>query len=185
MSTADRNRSCIQMVVGRHLGVQALLLTRGAAGKGRVFQGWGWIIVALLVMLAIAARWADATAMAAILPARTISIAAGLSVAALALLEAVPGGQAARIAAMAVSALWWPRAGAPVLAVWGGEEDRSGPRESRDRLEDLVAGPFEAEIYPGADHMVLIWPNGEGVPPPAFADGFMDRVGGWIERQTG
>lgn len=79
---------------------------------------------------------------------------------------------------------WWARVEAPVLAVWGGRDDRSDPRQSLDGLSELVASPFEAEIYPLADHMVLLWPNGEDVPPPAFPEGFMGRVADWIEQQT-
>lgn len=78
---------------------------------------------------------------------------------------------------------WWRQVDTPVLALWGSEDNRSDPTESRYRLEDLISAPYDAAIYPQADHMVLVWANGEGVPPPTFPEGMMDMVAIWIKEQ--
>ncbi|MGH6691257.1 MAG: alpha/beta hydrolase family protein [Gammaproteobacteria bacterium] len=72
----------------------------------------------------------------------------------------------------------------PMLFVKGELDDRSDAALSRERI--LAAAGEDArrrvqfELYPGADHSILRWPLGHRVPPPAFPEGFPERISSWI-----
>lgn len=83
----------------------------------------------------------------------------------------------------------WREVGAPVLILKGSRDDRSRPGEARAQIEAALKQgldpEFEFVVFPGADHMLLKWPLGEGVPPPLFAPGWPRVLAEWIGDQTG
>ena len=83
----------------------------------------------------------------------------------------------------------WRDVHAPVLILKGAYDDRSRPGEARQEIETALQQghnpSFRFVVFPGADHMLLKWPLGEGVPPPLFAPGFPRILADWIGDQTG
>lgn len=78
----------------------------------------------------------------------------------------------------------WARVTVPVLLLKGGADPMSPADEMRRRVSTaLRRGGNRAVrivVFPGADHGMLRWPLGEGVPPPTFADGYLDTLVGWV-----
>lgn len=79
----------------------------------------------------------------------------------------------------------WKRVNVPVLLLKGGKDDRSapGPMERRIRTALREGGNHDVtvQVFPEADHMLLEWPLGVGVPPPTFADGYLSLLVDWIK----
>ena len=82
----------------------------------------------------------------------------------------------------------WSRVAVPILLLKGGADDRSPADVMRDQIADaLTRGSGQQPdvvVFPGADHMLLRWPFGQGVPPPQFADGFLETLLMWITDQA-
>lgn len=81
----------------------------------------------------------------------------------------------------------WSRVTVPVLLLKGGADPMSPAEPMRRRVSTALRRggnrAFRVVVFPGADHAMLRWPLGEGVPPPAFADGYLDTLVGWV-RET-
>ncbi len=82
----------------------------------------------------------------------------------------------------------WSRVAVPVLLLKGGDDDRSPADVMRDRIADALTqgGGLAPDVvvFRGADHLLLRWPFGRGVPPPQFADGFLETLLTWITEQA-
>lgn len=78
------------------------------------------------------------------------------------------------------SAPYWRQVVVPVLLLKGTGDDRSAAVPATDRLRAMISGPCHVRLFAGADHMLLHWPLGKGVPPPVFADGYPQIVADWI-----
>lgn len=78
----------------------------------------------------------------------------------------------------------WSQVTAPVLLLKGGADDRSTADVMRQRIAGALAKGgnrrLTVVVFPNADHMLLDWPFGRGVPPPRFADGFLETLLQWI-----
>lgn len=82
----------------------------------------------------------------------------------------------------------WARVTVPVLLLKGGAD----PMSPADVMERRVSaalrrggnGAFRVVVFPGVDHAMLRWPLGEGVPPPAFAEGYLDTLVSWVRETT-
>jgi pimeloyl-ACP methyl ester carboxylesterase len=81
----------------------------------------------------------------------------------------------------------WARVTVPVLLLKGGADPMSPADEMQRRVSAALGRggnrAVRIVVFPGADHAMLRWPLGEGVPPPAFADGYLDTLVGWV-RET-
>jgi pimeloyl-ACP methyl ester carboxylesterase len=82
----------------------------------------------------------------------------------------------------------WSRVTVPVLLLKGGADPMSPADVMRRRVSAALARggnrAVRIVVFPGADHAMLRWPLGEGVPPPAFADGYLDTLVGWVRETT-
>ncbi len=82
----------------------------------------------------------------------------------------------------------WADVYAPVLFIKGGKDSRSTAELAEQKLRTILesGGNRNAEFvhFPGADHMILEWPFGAGVPPPVFSDGYPDILADWIRDIT-
>jgi pimeloyl-ACP methyl ester carboxylesterase len=82
----------------------------------------------------------------------------------------------------------WSRVTVPVLLLKGGADPMS-PADTMQRRVSAALGrggnrAFRIVVFPGADHALLRWPLGEGVPPPAFATGYLDTFVSWVRETT-
>lgn len=79
----------------------------------------------------------------------------------------------------------WTLVDAPVLFLNGGQDSRSSADTAEQKLKAALEqgnnrkGEFVR--FPEADHLILEWPFGEGVPPPVFSDGYPDKMVCWIK----
>jgi hypothetical protein len=77
----------------------------------------------------------------------------------------------------------------PVLAQVGGTDPKNDGAGSLDRLRAVLAAGGNAEFtgrfYPLAGHGILEWRLGDGVPPPFFADGYLDDQITWVRQVLG
>lgn len=82
----------------------------------------------------------------------------------------------------------WSRVTVPVLLLKGGADPMSSADEMQRRVSAALQRggnrAFRIVVFPGADHAMLRWPLGEGVPPPAFANGYLDSLVGWVRETT-
>jgi pimeloyl-ACP methyl ester carboxylesterase len=82
----------------------------------------------------------------------------------------------------------WSRVTVPVLLLKGSADPMSPADEMRRRVAAALQRggnhAFRIVVFPDADHAMLRWPLGEGVPPPAFADGYLDTLVGWVRETT-
>ena len=82
----------------------------------------------------------------------------------------------------------WQHVDHPVLFIKGGRDAHSSADQAESRLKTVLArhGNLDVEFitYPDADHMMLEWPFGQGVPPPVFADGYLQMMIDWLHLQT-
>jgi uncharacterized protein len=83
----------------------------------------------------------------------------------------------------------WRRVRAPVLLLKGGRDPRSPAVVMAERIPAALARggnrQVRVRVFPEADHALLEWPLGEGVPPPVFADGYPEALLRWVEGQAG
>ena len=81
----------------------------------------------------------------------------------------------------------WQRVRVPVLLLKGGRDDRSSPGPMREKIVGALRRGgnhrVEVRVYPDADHSLLEWPGGEGVPPPVFTEGYLETLVRWVEEQ--
>ena len=82
----------------------------------------------------------------------------------------------------------WSRVEVPVLLLKGGADDRSTAGVMRTRIGHALAAAGHDQpdvvVFPEADHMLLEWPLGPGVPPPVFAEGALEHLLAWIEEHS-
>lgn len=82
----------------------------------------------------------------------------------------------------------WSRVTVPVLLLKGGADPMSPADVMQRRVSTALQRggnrAFRIVVFPGADHALLRWSLGEGVPPPAFASGYLDTLVGWIRETT-
>ena len=82
----------------------------------------------------------------------------------------------------------WSRVAVPVLLLKGGADPKSPADVMRQRVSAALRRggneAFRIVVFPGADHAMLRWPLGDHVPPPAFADGYLDTLVGWLRATT-
>lgn len=84
------------------------------------------------------------------------------------------------------SAPHWRNSSVPIRWIKGELDDRSRADAAAARFRRMV-GPdrrLTIDIVPGADHLLLTWPLGVGVPPPRFANGYPRNLASWIHEQT-
>lgn len=79
----------------------------------------------------------------------------------------------------------WQRIAAPVL-ILKGEQDAHSPADVAEReiTSALASGgnqKVDFIVIRNADHMLLRWPLGEGVPPPLFADNYLQTLIEWMK----
>jgi hypothetical protein len=86
-------------------------------------------------------------------------------------------------------AVAWSRVRVPVLLLKGAEDDRSPPGPMAARIGSALRGghdpPLRVDVVAGADHMLLDWPLGPGIPPPRFAGRWTARLAAWIHTVAG
>lgn len=79
----------------------------------------------------------------------------------------------------------WTQVDAPVLFLKGGQDSRSYADTAEQKLRAALEAGNNRNVefvrFPSADHLILEWPLGEGVPPPVFADGYLDKMESWIK----
>jgi uncharacterized protein len=79
----------------------------------------------------------------------------------------------------------WKQVDAPVLFLKGELDDRSYADVAERNLITVLekGGNTDTDFvrFPRADHMILEWPFGKGVPPPVFSAGYLDRMVEWIK----
>lgn len=81
----------------------------------------------------------------------------------------------------------WAAVRVPVLLLKGAQDDRSpvdGVRWIEAALRRGGNDAIDVRIFPRADHMLLEWPLGDRVPPPAFADGFPEALVEWLRAES-
>ena len=84
---------------------------------------------------------------------------------------------------------FWRNLGTPVLLLKGADDKHSDAQESVERMTQLAAvgggkSDLDVRVFPNADHMLLVWPLGEQVPPPMFAEDYLQSVSAWLREQT-
>jgi pimeloyl-ACP methyl ester carboxylesterase len=82
----------------------------------------------------------------------------------------------------------WRQVSQPVLLLKGGRDPNSPAEQMKQRIEQALREGgnlrFHTVIYPDADHSLLEWPLGAGIPPPVFADGYLETLAGWVQAQV-
>ncbi len=82
----------------------------------------------------------------------------------------------------------WERTSAPVLLLKGGRDVHSPADTARREITSALAqgGNTHADfvLIPSGDHMLLEWPLGEGVPPPMFAEAWLETLIRWVRDAT-
>lgn len=84
-------------------------------------------------------------------------------------------------------AVAWRQYRGPVLFLKGTADDRSYADRSAERMRRMLEGPereLTIRFFEGADHTLLLWPMGDHIPPPRFADGYPAILGDWISERT-
>jgi uncharacterized protein len=83
----------------------------------------------------------------------------------------------------------WVHVDTPVLFLKGERDSRSTADVAEQKLRAALekGGNTNVEFvrFPKADHLILEWPFGEGVPPPLFAHGYLDTMTKWIHSVVG
>lgn len=84
---------------------------------------------------------------------------------------------------------FWRDLDVPVLLLKGADDQHSDARKSVERITQMVAAggdmaDLDVRVFPDADHMLLVWPLGKQVPPPAFAEGYLQGVNDWLREQS-
>lgn len=73
--------------------------------------------------------------------------------------------------------------------LWPAEEYAWWRLQSQARIAEAVAaggGPeVTSVVFPEADHVVLEWPLGEGVPPPRWPEGYREALVCWTRAEVG
>ncbi len=81
----------------------------------------------------------------------------------------------------------WQRVDVPVLVIKGGKDTHSPAAQAKRNLETALRDGGNRDhaflVFPAGDHLLLEWPLGERVPPPVFADGYLDTLVTWIQRR--
>jgi pimeloyl-ACP methyl ester carboxylesterase len=82
----------------------------------------------------------------------------------------------------------WEQIDIPVLILKGGRDPKSPVDVTRRAILSALArgGNTDVEFValPAADHALLEWPLGEGIPPPVFTDGYLDKLVDWVKAKT-
>ena len=83
----------------------------------------------------------------------------------------------------------WERVRVPVLVIKGGRDPKYPAEEMRRNIETALRrggnNSYRIIILPGADHPLLEWPLGKGVPPPVFAAGHPEALVSWVRERVG
>jgi pimeloyl-ACP methyl ester carboxylesterase len=81
----------------------------------------------------------------------------------------------------------WERARKPVLLLKGGRDPNSRANLARGEIEAALrrGGNHEVKfvLFPEGDHSLLKWPLGERIPPPVFAEGYLETMVRWAGEQ--
>lgn len=76
----------------------------------------------------------------------------------------------------------------PVLAQTGGDDPKNDGAAALDRIEAALAAgsntAFTGRVYPEAGHGIIEWRLPLGLPPPWFADGYLETQLAWVARQV-
>lgn len=77
----------------------------------------------------------------------------------------------------------WEQVKVPVLLIKGGKDPNSTALIARQEIEAALARASHVSadfvLFPEGDHAMLRWPLGAGVPPPVFAEGYLDTMTRW------
>lgn len=79
----------------------------------------------------------------------------------------------------------WERVSAPVLLFKGSRDAHSEPEYAQRAITAALRRGGNRQVdfilVPGADHMLLKWPLGQRVPPPMFADSYLEHLIKWMK----
>lgn len=79
----------------------------------------------------------------------------------------------------------WERISVPVLILKGGHDAHSPAEVARRKITSALergGNPhIDFVLVPDGDHMLLKWPLGHGVPPPVFADAYLQTLIEWMK----
>jgi pimeloyl-ACP methyl ester carboxylesterase len=82
----------------------------------------------------------------------------------------------------------WERVRVPVLVLKGGRDPMSPADRAKRNIEGALRRGGNDDvtfvIFPKADHALLEWPLGDRVPPPVFAEGYLDRLTTWMLKRS-
>lgn len=82
----------------------------------------------------------------------------------------------------------WERISGPVLLLKGARDAHSPADTARREITSALAHGGNANVdfvlVPNGDHMLLEWPLGESVPPPMFAERWLETLIHWVRDAT-
>lgn len=81
----------------------------------------------------------------------------------------------------------WEQVKTPVLLLKGGKDPNSTASLAQREIEAALRrggnSNVDFVVFPEADHSMLRWPFGNGVPPPLFADNYLQTMVDWAGEQ--
>lgn len=81
----------------------------------------------------------------------------------------------------------WQRVKIPVLLLKGGKDSNSEAALAQREIEAALRSggnhSVQFALFPDGDHSLLAWPLGDRIPPPVFADGYLQTMLRWAGEQ--